>query len=376
MKHTKLPFTILILLLVFLIGISCKFMNNKKIGNSNMTFYIGTYTNGNSEGIYKYRLHNNGKMELIGLATQSENPSFLAKHPDKPFILATNEVDVEGTGIIEIFHEYQDSLVLLSRDLSFGAHACHISANSEGYVLTSNYSGGNISLFRINPEGKLTSFMDTANHIGNGMHWRQDAPHAHWAEFDPFSNKVFAADLGTNELWVYDLKEENDQAELKIATKIAMADSAGPRCFAFHPKGKWIYVLNELNNTVTRIARAEGSFQVEHSTSTLPTGFTEENTSGYIEISTDGNFLYTSNRGHNSIAVFAINSDTGNLELQEHVSTRGTTPRHFSLVPNEQFLIVANQDSENLVCFKRDSISGSLKYISEINAPSPTCILF
>jgi 6-phosphogluconolactonase len=347
-----------------------------KESNNYESIYVGSYTTGESKGITKVGLLKDGTFSASVLVAESENPSFITFTKDQKYLLATNEVDIEGTGTIESFEILEDSLVLINRELSGGAHPCFISANKDGYVLTSNYSGGNIGLHQLN-KGKLSVLLDTANHIGKGNHPRQDAPHAHSAWFVPNDSLIIAVDLGTNELWFYCIDKETNQLKPFSQSKLLLPQEAGPRHLCFHPNGKWIYVLNELSNTISLVIRnITGTFILAESFKLLPTDFMEYNTAAHIVIASDGKFIYASNRGHNSIAIFGIDQENGTLYFVAHESTHGTSPRHFALSPNEEFMIVANMDSDNLVSFKRDKKTGLLSYLSQTRSPTPVCVLF
>lgn len=341
-------------------------------------FFVGTYTNGGSEGIYKYLLQADGTFERIGLVAQSVNPSFLAMSWDKRFLLAVNEVsNEEKTGTIESFSINGDKLKFISRRITGGAHPCFVAVNKEGYVLAANYNGGNVGLLKMNDKGKLSDLLDIQQHSGKGSNPRQQTPHAHSAWFEPDFNRIIAVDLGTNELWFSRVDEENQKLQPLTPSKLGMSTGAGPRHLSFHPNRQWIYVLNELDNTVTKLKKNEhNNYEAIDSVSSLPPDFTPPNTAADIHISSDGKFLYASNRGHDSIAIFQLNPDDGGLTLLGHQLMHGGGPRNFSLSPDENYLVVTNKDTHNIVSFERDQNTGMLKYVSQIEAPSPVCILF
>lgn len=335
-------------------------------------FYVGTYTNNKSEGIYKYSLLSNGNIKFIGLAAKSENPSFLTKSLDNKFLLAVNENKI---GTVESYKIHIDSLEFVSRASSGGEHPCFVAINNERYVVTANYSSGNVGLIKLASNGVLSSLLNLEQHYGKGSNVRQDAPHAHSIWFNPFNNDIISVDLGTNELNFATIDTLNNKFVPKQQSKLKMDLEAGPRHLAFHPKKKWLYVINELSSTVSFVNFENDRYSLVSSISTLPQNFTEQNTCADIHISNDGKFLYASNRGHNSIAVFSIQKD-GNLKLIEHEPTRGNGPRNFKLSPNNNFIVVANQYTDNLVSFRRDPQTGKLKFIFEIEAYTPVCILF
>jgi 6-phosphogluconolactonase len=341
-------------------------------------FYVGTYIHGASEGIYKYALLVDGNLKFIRLVAQSVNPSFLAFSPDRRFLMAVNEIsNEEKTGTIESFSINDNRLIFISRSNTGGAHPCFVTVNNDGYVLVANYTGGNVGLLKLDSEGNLSDLLDIQQHYGKGTSTRQEGPHAHSAWFEPGSNRIISVDLGTNELWFSRLDENEQKLIPEEPQKLEMSAGAGPRHLSFHPNGKWIFVLNELDNTVTELQKTEhNNFEVIDSFSCLPPGFSPPNTAADLHISSDGKFLYASNRGHDSIAIFQIDPDTGRLTLLGHQLVHGSGPRSFSLSPDENYLVVANQHTNNMTSFERNQHTGMLKYISQIEAPSPVCILF
>lgn len=366
-----------IFLLILLAG--CK-PNNQSIKEEahNYSFFVGTNTGGESEGIYKCMLNKNGKLSFSGLVAKTENPTFLALSADEKYLLAVNEISNEKEeGTVESYLIKDDKLDFLSRQSSGGASPCYISVNPSGYVLTANYTGGNIGLLKFNESGILSELLDLEQHSGEGTSDRQKGPHAHTARFHPGNNHIISADLGTNELWFSVLDTIKNKLIPSYPQKIKMNPGAGPRHIAFHPNGQIIYVINELDCTVSLLHKDDkGIYKMLSSVSTLPPGFTGESYCADIHISSDGKFLYASNRGHNSIAVFKIFPESGKLKPLVYEPTKGDWPRNFCLSPDENFLIVANKKSGNIVSFIRDKETGLLKYTDEVKAPDPVCILF
>ena len=365
------------LALLLLLG-GCSIAPSSSEDTNKFIFYVGSYTHGQSEGIYKYQLNENGSMQQVGLAAQTQNPTFLAISPDNKYLLAANEVDLSGQGQIESFQINPNGLKRLATSPTGGAHTCFIAVNEKGQVISANYTGGSMALHLLDEKGMLSKPLDVAQHVGKGSHWRQDAAHTHSAWFNPQQNEIIAVDLGTNQLYFYDL--DDSSKTLKPATtqaQLAMAPGAGPRHLAVHPTRPLLYVLNELNATIALVTtNADGHKEIRQTVSSLPADFKGENLSAHILASADGRFLYVSNRGHNSIAIFAIDSQTGQLDLLDHVSTRGNTPRNFTLSPDGKFLLVANQDSNSIVAFMRDPNTGRLEYVSDIKAFMPSSLVF
>jgi len=365
-----------IILLLLLTG--CKVVKNKSIiENNTYSFFVGTYTNGESQGIYKYSLQENGTLKRIGLAAKSDNPSFLTMSTDKKYLIAVNEIDQEGTGKVSSFLITKDSLSFISSSSSGGAHPCFVSVNETGYLLTANYTGGNVGLLKLNKKGELSPLLDVQQHTGNGIIERQQKPHAHSAWFEPGSSTIISVDLGTNELWFSHLDTIVQKLIPSNPPKLKMQLGAGPRHLVFHPNNKWVYVVNELNSSVQMLNKLDnGTYEIKTSISTLPKDYVEANTCADIHISSGGKFVYVSNRGHDTIAIFNVVAKDGSLSLIGHQSTHGNSPRNFSLSPNDNYLLVANQHTNNIVSFKRNKTTGFLKYIEQIQAPTPVCILF
>ena len=372
-----MKYQIICILLVVLTGCKTSKKEIKQDSNS-YSFYVGTYTDKKSEGIYKYKLDENGQLKSLGLVAKSENPSFLAMSDDRKYLLVTNEISNDAeVGTIESYSVSDDSLSFINKSTTGGAHPCFVSTNPMGYVLTANYSGGNIGLLKLNSKGELSSLLDIQQHSGKGIGDRQQAPHAHSAWFESSNNNVISVDLGTNELWFSQLDTILHKLQAKDPYKLNMTDGAGPRHLTFDPNNKWIYVLNELNSTVSLLRKTDKhQYNKVLSYSTLPSAYTDANYPADIHISSDGKFLYASNRGHNSIVIYSVNQSDGSLNLLDHVSTHGKWPRNFSLSPNENFLLVANQHTNNIVSFKRDKVTGLLEYVGQVEAYSPVCIVF
>lgn len=340
------------------------------------SFYVGTYTNGDSKGIYKYQIDGTGLLSKIGLVAETNNPSFIAKTKDNQTLLAVEETDENGTGFVNSFRILKDTLIFTSKSKSGGAHPCFITINHKNQVLVSNYSGGNVGYLEVDDQNGLTNILDVQQHFGKGVTDRQKAPHAHSAWFHPTKNEIISLDLGTNQLWFSAIDETKKGFVFTNQKILNMAEGAGPRHLTFHPKNQWIYVLNELNNTVSLVKENNNIYVVESSISMLPKDFTKYSKGADIHISNDGKFLYASNRGHNSIVIYKMSSENGTLELVGFEDVRGANPRNFSLSPDNKFLLVANQDTNNLVSFKRNAETGKLTFVNEVSAPNPVCILF
>lgn len=343
-------------------------------------FYVGTYT---SDGIFRYGIDStSGKLQDDGLAGKSDNPSFLALTSDKRFLLAVQETHEEmnqGMGKVESFTIQENgSLKMINQVLSGGADPCFISVNKEGLVLVANYSGGNVALFNLNENGNISEATDVVNHSGKGPNVaRQEKPHVHSAYFEPGGNRIFVADLGIDQVKVYTADVSSGKLIPYKVPEINLKPGSGPRHMSFSNNGEFLYVLNELSCTVTVVKLLkDGNFQILETVSTLPIDYSGENTCAEIQLSPEGTFLYVSNRGLNSIAIFSVDKQNGSIKFIGQEPTRGETPRNFTIIPGGKYLLVANQNSDNIVSFHRDKVSGLLEFVDEIQAPKPVCLVF
>jgi 6-phosphogluconolactonase len=375
----------LAILILGLILLSNKFSTSSPQSNEKLQyFFVGTYTGSGSEGIYTYSLNPaTGKLTNLGLAVKSNNPSFLALTSDGKFLISVNEVSDKNNGdmgYVESFKIMNDSIHLspLSKVASGGANPCYVSVNRSGNVLSANYSGGNVALFQLNKSGILSELSDLGQHIGNGPNkGRQTSPHVHSAFFEPGSNRIFVADLGIDKVVVYRLDSIHSKLIKAPIAEIIIPSGSGPRHLAFHPALNIIYVVNELTSNITVVAtNKDGSFKNLETVSALPSNNNQPSTCADIHISKDGRFLYASNRGFNSIAIFSVNSLNGKIVQIGQESTRGETPRNFTLSPDEDFLIVSNQNTNDIVSFRRDKTTGKLQFTDQIKAYKPVCLLF
>ena len=351
-------------------------------------FYVGTYTQDTkSKGIYAYRLDSStGKLTDLGLAAETMNPSFVAVDRTGKYLYAVNEVqNYQGlnSGGVSAFSIDQATgkLAFLNEVPSRGADPCYIIVDKEGkHVLVANYTGGNIAVFPILEGGKLGEASAFVQHTGHGTDpKRQEAAHAHSIDLSPDERFAFVDDLGLDQLLTY----KYDAAKGSLAPNdppfTKLDPGAGPRHFALAPSGKFAYVVAEMGSSVTAfdIDLKAGTLKRLQTVSTLPKDFKGENDDAEIHVHPNGKFLYASNRGHDSIAVFAIDLQEGTLEPVEHVSTQGQIPRSFEIDPSGKFLFAQNQKSDNIVIFRIDEKTGRLTATGQkIEVPSPVCVKF
>jgi len=351
--------------------------------------YVGTYTQqeGTGKGIYAYRFDaGSGQLAPLGVAAETTNPSFLAVHPNHRFLYAVNEVaEYKGkkSGIVSAFavDPKTGKLTLLNEVPSGGADPCYITLDRTGkFVLVANYTGGSVAAFPVLQDGRLGEASAFVQHSGHGSNpQRQEGPHAHYIDLSSNNHFAVAADLGLDEILVYKF-DPTKGALAPNDPKFASVDAgAGPRHFVFHPSGKFGYVINEMQSSITAFSYdAElGVLRKLQTISTLPKDFAGSNDDAEIQVHPSGKFLYASNRGHDSIAVFAIDQSKGTLTLVEDVPTRGKTPRNFEIDPTGSRLFAANEKSNNIVIFRINAQSGRLTPTGQVlDVPSPVCVKF
>jgi 6-phosphogluconolactonase len=348
--------------------------------------YVGTYTGPTSKGIYAYRFSAvTGKSISLGLVAETSNPSFLAIERTRRFLYAVNEIsDYQGqkSGGVSGFaiDRKTGKLTFLNEVPSRGADPCYVTLDkTRKYVLVANYGGGNVAAFPIRKDGRLGEAAAFIQHTGRGYDpERQEGPHAHEIELANDNRFAIAADLGLDELLIYHFDAAHGTLSPNNPPFAKVQAGSGPRHFAFHPSGKYVYVINEMGSTVTAFSYdpAHGTLHEQQTISTLPKDFKGKNDTAEIEVHPNGKFLYGSNRGHDNIAVFAVGPQ-GVLKAVEYVSTQGKTPRSFAIDPTGSYLFAANQGSNKIVVFRIDSKTGHLTPTGEaLEAPSPVCIKF
>ena len=337
------------------------------------SYYLGTYTHGDSKGIYKGRLSSSGLFTGLELQAEVSNPSYLAFSADSSLVLAVEE-NTPPQSVLTSFTRKDSSLLRVSSEETLGAHPCHIAVSPVGKVVCSNYSGGSIVLHQLQSDGLLSPPLDTLVFSGQGPTDRQEMAHAHSSHFWPDEDHLLTLDLGSDRLWLSRINSDNT---FRLSDSVVVAPGSGPRHAAFHPTKPWLYVLQELSSEIEQFVIDSDALEGNHKTGTLPAEYKGPvNTTAEIKISPDGKFLYISNRGHNSIAVFELDQETGALNPIQWESTAGETPRNFSLTPDGKYLVVGNQNSNSLVCFRRDEKTGMLSYTDTLEAPAPSYILF
>jgi 6-phosphogluconolactonase len=367
--------------------VPCHASAQKHNSKNSYLMYVGTYTGPASKGIYAYRFDaGTGQTTSLGLVAETANPSFLAVDPSRRFLYAVNEIsDYQGekSGGVSAFAVDLKSgkLTFLNEVSSHGAGPCYVSLDKTGkYVMVANYDTGSVAVFPMLPDGKLGEASAVIQHTGHGPDpKRQEGPHAHEIEASPDNRFALTADLGLDEVLVYHFDPAKGTLSANDPPFAKVAPGAGPRHFVFHPSTKFVYVIDEIASTVTAFSynAVKGTLSQVGVVSTLPEGFKGENDTAEIHASADGKFLYGSNRGHNSIAIFALDQATGAPKFVEAVPTGGKIPRNFEIAPGGDYLFAANQDSNNIVVFKVDKKAGHLTPTGQVlEAPSPVSLRF
>ena len=353
----------------------------------NYVLFVGTYTEKESKGIYAYRYAAaTGELTPLGLAAETTNPSFLAVDPSQRFLYAVNEVATyqgAASGGVSAFSIDRGTgkLTFLNQVASRGADPCYVSVDKTGkYVLVANYTGGSVAVFPVLKDGRLGDSSAFIQETGSSVNReRQEGPHAHWIETTSDNRVAVAADLGVDRLHLYRFDATRGTLGENDPAFAALEPGAGPRHVAFHPGRKFVYVTNELNSTVTSFSYdwRRGEMTRLHTVSTLPADFSGKSSTAEIHVHPNGRFLYVSNRGHDSITVFAIDGADGTLTTVDRVSTQGKTPRNFEIDPTGTRLLAANQASGNVVVFQIDGRTGKLTPTGmTLQVPAPVCLTF
>ncbi len=356
-------------------------------GGPGLTVFIGTYTGPKSKGIYRMQFRpDTGELSPPELAAELPSPSFLAVHPSGKFLYAVNEgglVNGKKTGAVSALSigAADGKLALLNQETSGGAGPCFVAVDHAGKnVLVANYGSGSVEVLPIGDDGRLKAPSAFEQHAGKGPNpQRQEGPHAHSINVDPADRFALAADLGLDKIFVYHLDPAAGTLAANDPPAADLAPGAGPRHLAFHPDGKFVYVINELANTVTVFSYDgdRGRLTELQTIAALPADFKGQSTTAEVVVHPLGKFLYGSNRGHDSIVAYSIDAQTGKLSLVGHTASGGKNPRNFVIDPTGGYLLAANQNSDNIVVFRIDPATGQLTATGVLaQVPSPVCVRF
>ena len=379
----KAPFPTCLLLSAILVTTSLLIPSSA--AGKETRIYLGTYGSGPGKGIYTALFNmKSGKFSGLELAAETRNPSFLALHPNGRFLYAVGEVDNFGgtnTGAVSAFRIQKSSgkLTLINQQSSGGTGPCHLAVDRKGLcLLTANYGSGSIASYAIAGDGRLSNPVSVIQHQGSSINpSRQKGPHAHYIAPSPANHEALVCDLGLDQVLLYDLDATQATLTPQRPPAINLPPGSGPRHLVFHPKRDWAYVVNELNSTVSTLTREQGFLVAKESVSTLPDVFNGPNSCAEIQIHPSGQYVYASNRGHDSVAVFAVNKKTGLLERRGHEATGGKTPRFFGLDSDGRWLLAANQGSDAVTVFRVDRKTGLPHPTGEaLTVSSPVCLVF
>lgn len=350
-------------------------------------FGTGAVLQGKGKGIHIYRLDDGtGRLEQVAVAEGIQNPSYLAFGRGSTCLYAVNELKrCEGaaSGALSAYAFDPESLALtfLDKRLSGGTDPCHVAIDPTGrWVALANFRSGSVAVYPILVDGGLGPRAAFVQHEGHSVnHARQEGPHAHAVIFAPGGDSLMVPDLGADRIVAYRFDAATGALSPDAGRTVACAPGVGPRSLEYHPSGRFAYAVNELASSVTafEVDQASGALSATQTLSTLPEGWRGASTCADLHVSPSGRFLYASNRGHDSIAIFAIDESDGSLRAAGHESTRGATPRNFTLDREGAFLLAANQDSDTIAVFRIDKVTGKPEYTGvSCFAPTPVCVKF
>ncbi len=347
----------------------------------NNMFYVGTFTSEGAQGIYLCDFNSaSGDISLRNTFRGIDDPSFLKVSPDKKYLYVVNrakkEIEKSGGYLSAYAIDSNGTINFLNKQVSNGSDPCHVDVSPEGdYVAIATYTSGTTSLYQVNEDGSLQEASSIIQNQGSGANKdRQQGPHAHSIKFSPYTNEVYSADLGTDRLNLFQLK--NNQLIKAGQEFVKLGDGTGPRHFEMNGKD-FIYVINELSSTITVLEKKNDSWRIVQDVSTLPAEYSGTSYCADIHISADGRFLYGSNRGHNSIAVFKVDQESKRIEFSGTVPVEGDWPRNFVLTPDGTYMLVANQKSNDITVFKMNKETGMPVYTGKkIDLPAPVCLEF
>ena len=350
--------------------------------------YVGTYTEplpfvaGRGEGIYRCRFDlSTGELTSLDCVSNIVNPSYLAVDPQRRYLYAgqeTNESEAPAVFAYAIDAE-TGNLSYLNQQPAHGGLPCHVATDNSGkFVFAANYGSGSVPVYPVLEDGQLGSATTVIQHQGSSVNPnRQEGPHAHAAIVSPDNRYVFVPDLGLDKIMVYKFDPEHSELVPYKLPFCQVHAGAGPRHLVFHPDGQYAFVINELGATIIVLGYDDGVLTPLQTVSTLPSGFEGESSCAAIRVSPSGQFVYGSNRGHDSIAIFDFDEANAALTLVGHAPTQGQTPRDFAIDPSGTFLLAANQDSDTIVTFRVNQETGQLEDTGQVaEVPNPVCIKF
>lgn len=340
--------------------------------------FIGTYTHTGSQGIYLYMFDKKSGDATMYSSTVSEHPSFLARSPEGNILYAVNET-ADSTAALSSFTFDGDALSFVDAIPTHGSYPCHVAVSKQHPIaIVSNYGGGSLTVYRLEENGGLAEQIQHIQQEGSGPNKdRQEASHVHSAFFSPDEKQVYVQNLGTDKITIYRIDRQQDSYSLVEETQLSTPPGGGPRHLVFDEQGNNMYVLLEMTAEIAHYKKDNESWILQHTISINDDGFQGDNGAAEIKRSTDGKFIYATNRGDaNTITLFAVDK-SGNLERRKVYPTKGEGPRNFNLTPDGYFLLVANQKTNNITVFERNQETGELKDTrKQIEVSTPVCIVF
>lgn len=349
----------------------------------NYHLIIGTYTKTQTKGLFVYKFDTEtGKLSFESATEGVVNPSYLVVNNSGTKVYSVSEAGDKKSGVSAFnFDAKAGKLSFINSEETKSNGPCYVNlSNDEKFLFTANYGGGSLSAFPLNTDGSLKPLSQLVKHTGESINKsRQTAPHAHSVRFSPDGNILFAADLGTDYVYAYNYNPNSlEPLNKNLKSDIKIAAGHGPRHFEFNTKGDKLYVLGELEALISVFSYQNNESKLEQTISLNNSDFKGTNGAADIHLSNDGKFLYATNRGSiNELVAFKINKKNGKLTKIQSVSTKGKTPRNFVIDPTDNFLLVANQNSDDIYVFKRDKKTGLLTYNNEmIKIGAPVCLKF
>ena len=378
-KATFVEHTLFLMKKYFALICSTLFFMNVNAQEKHVNLLIGTYTNScESKGIYSYDFNTEtADFQLKNSTENVVNPSYLTISNDEKFIYSINENGKDSNITAFHYNAKTGKLDFINKQSSEGADPCFI-MNDDKNVLVANYSGGTISVFKKNKKGGINPAAQVIKHEGKSTNEkRQESPHVHMVQFSPDKKFVLANDLGTDRIYIYKYNANSDKEILTFKDSVPIKTASGPRHLTFSNDGKFVYLLQELDGTLTVFAYADGKMNKIQETSVVAKDFAGENSAADIHISADGKFLYATNRGEaNTISTFVIDSK-GKLTHKNTISTGGKGPRNFTIDPTGKFVLIAHQYSNDVIVFSRNAATGELVNTGKkLELCSPVCLVF
>ena len=372
------------LILLFILYVSLTGFTGCSQKNTREFIYAGTFSSTEGEGIYVFEFYREDlHLELLQTVPDRESPSFQALHPEKPVIYSAGRTPIDEESDHHTIGAYRinletGTLSIINEQSVMGRGPAHVSVDPLGeFVYISNYSSGNLSIFPLQEDGSLNEASDVIQHEGSSIHPRQQAPHVHATDPSPNGRFIYVSDLGLDKIKIYEVNRQTRTLAPAPSPYYENTPGSGPRHFTFHPNANFAYSVEELSSTIAalRVDQSTGGLEQIQRVTMLPDDFEESNTAADIHISPDGRFLYATNRGHDSMVIFAINESTGKLTFVGHESTIGKHPRNFMIDHKGEYIFVANRDNDHIVIFRRNQSTGELTYTGmEVIVPRVVCL--